>query len=50
MARPGNAAVAGILEYSYLLMSVYGYMSGQSGLYHLHARSGSIEVGRLIGT
>ena len=38
MARPGNAVVAGILEYSYRLMSIYGcYMSGQSGLYHLHS-------------
>ena len=33
MARPGNAVVAGILESSYLLMSIYGcYSSGQSGL------------------
>ena len=26
MVRPGNAVVAGILEYSYLLMSVYIYI------------------------
>ena len=33
--------VAGILEYSYPLMSIKGcYTSGQSGLYHLQARSG----------
>ena len=36
-----------------LALSIYGYTSGQSGLYHLPARSSgvfAIEVSRLIGT
>ena len=49
-SRPGNAVVAGILEYSYGLMSCGCYTSGQSGLYHLHVGVFAIEVSHLIGT
>ena len=49
MAHPGNAVAAGILEYSYLLVSVYGcYTSGQSGVFYVLGVF-AIESSRLIG-
>ena len=52
MAHPGNAVVAGILEYSYLLMSIYMVVihpvSLDSTIYMLGVVA--IEVSRLIGT
>ena len=52
MAHPGNAVVAGILEYSYLLMSIYMVVihpvSLDCTIYMLGVVA--IEVSRLIGT
>ena len=51
MARPGNVAVAGILEYSYRLMSVYGcYISVSLDCTIYMLGVFAIEVSRLIGT